>query len=176
MFIAYTYIQTCIVVNNVYDGGMDTHSSISELHEWRTETRRELERARTDLADAQKRMEKAQERLELLDQLLALEEHKSIGEVKDAQEEPVALLDACEEVLREAGQPLHIKELQTTLLERGVPLPGRGTEANLIVRRQRSDGRFIRTGRGTYGLPEFGVPEARPVRRRKAPKQRRSNG
>lgn len=160
----------------MYNSCMKNQRRIHELHEWRSEAREELERARIELIDVQKRMEAAQERLRLLDQLLALEENKGAGEViKDAQRDPVDLLDACEQILREAGKPLHIKELQAALLERGIPLPGKGTEANLIVRLQRSDGRFMRTGRGTYGLPQFGLPEAKPIRRRKVTRQRSSN-
>jgi hypothetical protein len=154
---------------------MITKNRIMELQEWRSEAHQELARARADLAHVQKRLEEAQDRVRLLDQLLALEQDKSVDAVKDAQQEPVDFLDACEQVLREAGKPLHIKELQAALLEKDVPLPGRGTEANLIVRFQRSDGRFIRTGRGMYGLPEFGVPEKKTARRRKTTKPRSSN-
>jgi hypothetical protein len=154
---------------------MTTKDRIMELREWQSEAHEELERARADLARAQKRLDAAQDRVRLLDQLSALEQDKSGDAVKDARQSSVDFLDACEQILRDVGKPLHLKELQSALLERGVPLPGRGTEANLIVRLQRSDGRFVRTGRGTYGLPEFGVPEKKPVRRRKTAKRRSSN-
>jgi hypothetical protein len=75
------------------------------------------------------------------------------------------LLDECERILREAGGPVHIKDLHSALLQQGIPLPGKGTEANVIVRLRRAKERFVRTGRGTYGLPEFGLPEVEPVRR-----------
>src|SRR5207253_1144130 len=84
------------------------------------------------------------------------------------------LLGASERILRDAGRPLHIKELLPLLREKGISLPGRGTEANVIVRLTRSNGRFVRTGRGTYGLPEFGLPEVKPTKRitRKPPHRR----
>ncbi len=154
---------------------MVTKNKVMELQEWQSEAHEELERAQVDVARAQKRLEEAQNRLRLLNQLLALEQGKSSDAVKDTRQDPVYFLDACEQILRDAGKPIHIKELQSALLERGVPLPGRGTEANLIVRLKRSDGRFVRTGRGTYGLPEFGVPEKKPVKRRKTTKPRSSN-
>jgi HB1, ASXL, restriction endonuclease HTH domain len=150
---------------------MATKNKVMELQEWQSEAHNELERAQVDLVRAQKRLEDAQDRLRLLNQLLALEQDKNSDVVKDTRQDPVDFLDACEQILRDAGEPIHIKELQSTLLQRGVPLPGRGTEANVIVRLNRSDGRFVRTGRGTYGLPEFGVPEKKPVRRRKTTKR-----
>jgi hypothetical protein len=154
---------------------MVTSNKVMELQEWQSEAHEELERAQVDLARAQKRLDEAQDRLRLLHQLLALEQDKGSDAVKDTRQNPGDFLDACEQVLRDAGKPIHIKELQSALLERGVPLPGRGTEANLIVRLKRSDGRFVRTGRGTYGLSEFGVPEKKPVRRRKTAKRGSSN-
>jgi hypothetical protein len=73
------------------------------------------------------------------------------------------------------GRALHISELHEELLARGVPIPGRGTEANLIVRLQRSDGRFVRVGRGMYAPQKMKIPEAKPVRIRRAA-ERRSTG
>ena len=77
------------------------------------------------------------------------------------------LLDACEKVVRNAGRPLHIKELHAALLNDGIPIPGRGTEANLLVRLHRSNGRFVRTGRGTFAPVSLGAQEVRPTQRRR---------
>jgi hypothetical protein len=52
-------------------------------------------------------------------------------------------------------------------LSEGVPLPGRGTEANLLVRLHRSNGRFVRTGRGTFAPVSMGASEVKPTRRRR---------
>ena len=51
------------------------------------------------------------------------------------------------EVLRQAGAPLHISEIRAALIERRVPIPGRGDEANIIVRLRRLDEQFTRTAR-----------------------------
>ena len=128
---------------------------------------KELEDARQQLAEVQKRIRESEQRLELVNNLLALESpHESIGHVEKSP--PVLadeLLDACGELIRAAGRPMHIRELHAALLERGVPLPGRGAEANLIVRLQRSGGRFVRVGRGTYAPADFGVAEVKPTRK-----------
>lgn len=90
--------------------------------------------------------------------------------IADEMQAPPALddlLDACERLVRSAGKPLHIGELHAALLKEGVPIPGRGTEANLLVRLHRSNGRFVRTGRGTYAPVSMGVQEIRPTRRRR---------
>jgi hypothetical protein len=40
-------------------------------------------------------------------------------------------------------------------------------EANLIVRLQRSNGRFVRVGRGTYAPTSLGLKETQPTRKRR---------
>lgn len=73
---------------------------------------------------------------------------------------------AVEEVLREEEAPLHIANIRTKLIERGVDIPGRGDEANVIVRLRRDPKRFTRVARGTYALPEWGLPSIdRPKKR-----------
>lgn len=138
-----------------------------ELEAWREEARRRLEALQVEIVERQREADEMRERLTLLDRLLSLERGAAGAESGPAPDMPVDLLDACEAIVRGAGEPLHVRTLYEALVDRRVPIPGRGTEANLIVRLQRSDGRFIRTGRGTYGLPEFGIPEAKPVRQRK---------
>jgi hypothetical protein len=138
-----------------------------ELKKWRAQQQRLLEEAQDDLMNAQKRVDAARERLALLDRLLVLEGDEEPGPEFPMGEGPENFMDACERVLREAGRPMHISELLEGLRDGGVALPGRGTDANVIVRLRRSDGRFVRTGRGTYGLPEFGIPEAPTTNRRR---------
>jgi hypothetical protein len=80
------------------------------------------------------------------------------------------LENAVEELLRAAGEPLHISSIRSALLTRCVPIPGRGDEANIILRLRRVEDRFTRTARGTYGLAEWGIPALK----RKTRKRRRT--
>lgn len=138
-------------------------SQLAELTRWRAEALAQLQQSQGELAELQKQVRARQEKLELVERLLSLEGGDNMV-TKAAVTGPDALLDACEEIIRAKGHPIHISEIHSALIERGVPIPGKGDEANIIVRLQRASGRFIRTGRGTYGLSDFGVPEVRPVR------------
>jgi len=139
-------------------------SRIDELRCWREQAQREIEDGRVEISRIQARLKEVEERLSLVDRLIALEGGKEDREMTMQSD---SLLDACTRLMRDKGQPMHVSELHQLLLAQGVPIPGKGTEANLIVRLQRSDGRFIRTGKGTYSLAEFGLPEVKPHRRRR---------
>ena len=71
--------------------------------------------------------------------------------------------------LATVARPLHISELMRLLHARDVPIPGAGTQANLITHLRR-DRRLIRTSRGMYGLSAWGLESMEPVRR---PQRRR---
>jgi hypothetical protein len=66
--------------------------------------------------------------------------------------------------LATASRPLHISELMRLLHDRSVPIPGAGTQANLITHLRR-DRRLVRTSRGMYGLSAWGLESMQPVRR-----------
>lgn len=66
--------------------------------------------------------------------------------------------------LATASRPLHISELMRLLRDRGVPISGAGTQANLIAHLRR-DRRLLRTSRGMYGLSAWGLESMEPVRR-----------
>ena len=81
--------------------------------------------------------------------------------------------DRIEEVLQSNGKPMHITDIRATLIRIGVPLPGRGDEANIILRLRRASERFVRTGRGTYALTAWKIPEYSPAPSRKRVRRRR---
>lgn len=121
----------------------------------------ELEAARADLAAAQKRAVEAETRVRLLEGLMALNTGTGgtiLGHTERASGED--LIDATVEILKERGCAMGVREVRGELLARGVPLPGRGDDANLIAKFQRSGGRIVRVSRGLYDIPRDGLRPA----------------
>lgn len=152
---------------------MNGKPSLEELRVWRRQVEQSLEELREQLAQVQKAIKDSEQRLQLLDRLLALE-CRSDEETRTLSAGPTTFLDACVELIRQKGESMHIREMHSSLLHKGIPIPGRGDQANIIARIQRSDGRIIRTGRGLYGLPDLGHSEVKPVRRRSKPRSKAS--
>jgi hypothetical protein len=75
--------------------------------------------------------------------------------------------DHIEAILGSKGKPMHIRDIYAALIEMGVPLPGKGHEANIILRLRRDSDRFIRTARGTYALVAWDLPLDSPAKRKR---------
>jgi hypothetical protein len=147
---------------------------LDDLSAWRAALVRQVEELRGEIRAKQADLTQVEERLTLVTKLLEMETRAQAGaQAPDSQGttmglpgptvEPARtgtsdLEDAVEEILRAAGAPLHISDIRERLVAQGVPIPGRGDYANIIVRLRRFDDRFTRTARGTYGLAEWGVP------------------
>jgi hypothetical protein len=69
---------------------------------------------------------------------------------------------------------MHIRDIRNALIQKGVPLPGKGDEANIILRLRRDNARFIRTERGTYALVEWNLPAYAPAPRTKKVRRRKA--
>lgn len=69
------------------------------------------------------------------------------------------LNEAAKAALSAAHKPLHIAELRAAIERSGIPIPGRGEDANLIVHLRKSDD-IVRVGRGFYALAEWQLPAA----------------
>lgn len=162
----------------------------ADLQTWVDALTSEAEAIRQDIAAKRQILERIDERLSLAKQLVELErpagpskaaEPKTRGlKTPLAEPEPTrrsdgsSLEDAVESILAEAGSPLHISKIRELLVERGVPIPGRGDDANIIVRLTKDEDRFNRTARGTYALKAWGLPamqSAKRGRRSKAAKR-----
>ncbi len=152
---------------------------LKDLEAWAAATEKEIEEIRTQMLPLEERMATARERLDLIRRLVGLadparttstqaparvirvdNESPSVPSTSDVE----AQLEA---ILAEAGQPLHIRALREALIARGVPLPGKGDEANIIVRLRRDERRFTRAGRGMYALAAWGMPTVIPTRKKK---------
>ena len=159
---------------------------LEELRAWAGGTEQEISELVGSMAPLQERLEAARERLDLIRRLIGLaerdasgragEQHQVEGRRRDANQPEVVLStpraggdveDHIEGILEAAGEPVHIRDIRQALIERGVPLPGRGDEANLIVRLRRDAGRFTRTGRGKYALSKWGLAAVEPSKTRR---------
>ena len=155
--------------------------SLDQLHQWAAAIENEIESIRSEIAPLELRLESARERLDLVQRLIRLTEGGQPAQQVQSGSEPSAaggtkvmpqggkqdLESQLESILAAAGKPMHISEIRQTLVDRAVPLPGRGDEANIIVRLRRAPDRFTRTGRGTYALAALGMDAVPPAKRRR---------
>jgi hypothetical protein len=155
-----------------------------DLTTWQQNLVRRANELRTEVGAKQAELARVEERLNLVRKLLELDgsagaadgnvtrANAGASETKVAATPPttakgVDLEGAVSEILREAGTPLHISDIRAALIDRHVPIPGKGDEANIIVRLRRLDRQFTRTARGTYALAEWGLQSHAPTRKRR---------
>lgn len=140
---------------------------VDSLREKRQLVWDELETLRAEQRRVGDRLGVKEAQLKNIDELLAME-----GEPNGPGESPAismsTFLDVTVEVLRDSRAGIHYKELLEHLNTRGVNVPGRDPGANLLAHLGR-DARFVRVGRGTYGL-KGAHKEIRT--RRRAPRKR----
>jgi hypothetical protein len=127
----------------------------------------------------QKRLDAAREKLDLVRRLRHLVTGGAESELRPRTvDHPVDALGDVEQqiqqILEKAREPMHIGSIRNELIARGVPLPGRGDEANIILRLRRAPSQFLRTGRGMYGLTKWNL-QAVPasVKRRRVRRRRK---
>src|SRR6266545_1218951 len=157
---------------------------LKDLEAWALATEREIDEIRTQMLPLEERMGAARERLDLIRRLIGLADGSKRHPPAQSKRSPsgdsaegivppgATVEDHVEAILAKRGEPMHIRALREALIEQGVPLPGRGDEANIIVRLRRDEARFTRTGRGTYGLAAWGLPAVAPTQRRKVRRRR----
>ena len=155
-----------------------------ELEAWSSALRTEVEQHRQMIEDLTRQLALSEERLNLVNRLLELDcsplpavvnaepttaTQAAAGEPAPADEisnSSTTLEDGVERVLASVGEPMHISKIRAQLINGGIPIPGRGEDANVIVRIT-ADERFCRTSRGTYALTSWGLPAMTPMKRRR---------
>ena len=133
-------------------------------------------RLREELLRVQQQVDKEEQELRLILELLKLRGQDAVVGLDSHAEAPVppslslqhpsqdsaisgaGLTAEVIATLREAGKPLHIKELVEAIRSRHVRIPGRGEPANLIAHIRRSE-EIVRPSRGVYGLREWGLKD-----------------
>lgn len=157
---------------------------LESLTAWRTSLVNRIVALRSEIASRQGELSRVEESLNLVSRLIEVEgggpdlggsnglllDDPGISS-EDGRRVSLDLEDAVETILAAAGEPLHISQIREELVLRGVPIPGRGDDANIIVRIGRVKERFVRTGRGTYALVSWGLPSL-PAQRRQARSKR----
>jgi hypothetical protein len=138
---------------------------IDELTRWERELIEEQERIARELEPLLSRRDQLRAKLELIHRLKGLEQDatQQVGQTQSskvvrpnafAASRTVAsdLQAAVFNVLRQAGKPLHVREIREALQTQGVTIPGKGTDANIIVHLRRAPDVFERKRRGIYSL------------------------
>jgi hypothetical protein len=98
------------------------------------------------LSSAQRDLSREQERASLLRRLVQLETPEGSPNVaataressatrrKRATGSPMRLEDAVVAILKEKDEAVHIGHIRAALVERGISIPGKGTDSNIIAR------------------------------------------
>lgn len=141
-------------------------------------------RAERERDELQRVITSSKEERRLLESLLALRRGSAGATVLRTDEESTAVeigkapghekhpsVEAVVEELTTAGRPLHISELMRLLQNKGVPISGAGTQANLITHIRR-DARVVRPSRGMYGLASSGLEGMSAPRRSRRRRKR----
>ncbi len=136
---------------------------VNELLAWEQEILAEQELVARELEPLLGRREQLIRKLELIQSLLAVESASGCmaetladgtkrSATKATQTSGNEIQKAVREILEKRGKPMHIRDIRTALVQRGVPIPGRGTDANVIVHLRRAPDTFARQNRGIYAL------------------------
>ncbi len=137
---------------------------LDELKRWEAELDLEKEGVGRELEPLLNRREQLIQKLELVRRLIDVESATPLAPTQSpvAENGKGALTTgnsgsqiqmAVREILEEHGS-MHIRDIRTALVERGVAIPGKGTDANVIVHLRRAPEVFARKTRGTYSLKQ----------------------
>ena len=128
---------------------------------WYKEAAADLESAYSALNDAQILVNRAEEKLHTVKRLFVLEggDLSALGELPSFHHDDI--VDDIENILMDENKPMRIGEIRAALFARGIAIPGKGTDANLITRINRSNGRIVRIARGLYDIQRKDIHTAR---------------
>jgi hypothetical protein len=161
-------------------GDVGTAHDPAALAEWEEAIQAEIAEIVATMTPLQARLDAAREKLDLVQRLRHLV--AGAGNPNKPPNPPSSANPAgphleveghIEAILEKVGEPVHIGAIRQQLIERGVPLPGRGDEANIILRLRRAPDQFVRTGRGMYGLSRWNLQAVPPSAKKRRFRRRR---
>ena len=117
-----------------------------------------------------------EEQVTHITQLLAAEGVR-VGDASSGEGRKKSVPEMAYEILadRPEQKAIHYRDLADLIMAEGEFIPGRNPAANLISHLSR-DERFVRTGRGTYGLASWGLKPANKRTRRRRRRTKKSRG
>ena len=147
------------------------------LSEWEFALTAELAELRNKRNEIQRDFERVSRKLELIRQMRALEAPHSPAQPitpfqpSESKATPASVREMAMKILSDHSRPLHISEIHRAFLDRGYPIPGKGTPFNILAHMVNNKS-FARISRGTYALrdavlPEQIMPKAVPRRRKR---------
>jgi hypothetical protein len=153
---------------------------LDELRQWESALAERAKSLKSQIERSTRELEVIEEKMGLVRRLLLLDgvsesvdKHEPIpvnGVSSDSNTfTKIGMLeveDAVEHLLSQAAAPMHISKIREALIECGASIPGRGDEANIILRLRKQPDRFTRTARGTYALAKWGLPEVKATKNR----------
>ena len=116
----------------------------------------QIEEDKERLLELQSTYQRNVRKLELLNQLIS----------NDQGKEPKKFEEHLVEIIKDSSVPMHINEIYKELIQRKVPIPGKGTLENVVTRLTRAKDTFVREGMGTYTIVEKGGDSIARVRNR----------
>lgn len=139
---------------------------------WIAQAEADLAKRTAEAEEIQRRIAQARVQLGLMYELLATVTGEPAPARPDAPGGPsvrVRVVDSVVRILRDYGKPMRVEDIHAEFLRRELPLPGRGTPANIVAHLV-DRGLFTRPRRGVYGLAEWEVapPPADPHAHRRA--------
>jgi hypothetical protein len=170
-----------------------------DLRDWASALSEQIGALRAELRRCQAELAAAEERQGLVHRLLELDgdttaepicseddhdtqpsaepeaSHLDNGHALASRPTGRSLEDAVASILEGSGEPMHVGDIRLRLIADGVPIPGRGDDANIIVRLRAAPERFTRTARGTYALAAWGLPslDSKPAAKGRRSRTRR---
>jgi hypothetical protein len=141
------------------------------LQEWKQTLLQEIENLKARLAPIETEIRVKQEKLVAIDRLLNLETQpfeaipalKNNSAARTTDKRKTA--DVAYEVLKNAGTPMHYRDLYEAILKTGFEVRGEDPAANLIAHIS-IDPRFKRVKRGTYALKGWRLGGRKQVRKK----------
>jgi hypothetical protein len=141
------------------------------LQEWKQTLLQEIEDLKARLAPIETEIRVKQEKLVAIDRLLNLETQpfEAIPALKNNSAARTTgkrkTADVAYEVLKNAGTPMHYRDLYEAILKTGFEVRGENPAANLIAHVS-IDPRFKRVKRGTYALKGWRLARKKASRKK----------